>query len=131
MSESEPIDILLTDIHKTINEYSHQFVERLGKELNVAYPPGIEPETRLRNAFSSINLNTDQKEALRFAIADLNAQVLFDLFSKIDGVTDPDCWPDNKIWSGMSLVEKNDSSDSEMLHDEFFSSYWNYDGSKT
>ena len=131
MSDLKSIEILLTDIHKVIEEYSQHFVKELGQSIDITYPPGIEPEENIKKAFSSISLNETQKEALKLAVMDLNAQILFDFFSKMDGVADPEFVPNNDLWFGVELKEKNEQSQSGMLHDQFYEKYWPYKESKT
>ena len=52
-------------------------------------------------------------------------KLLFHLFSLLDGVTDPDI---NQLWLGATIEHKKEDDDSEMLHDEFYETYWKYKG---
>ncbi len=131
MSEKELTHILLTDLHRIIEDYSNQFVDELGRKIDPSYPPGVDLSNNEKSIFSSINLTEPQKSVLKIATKDLCAGILFELFSKMDGVSDPETGNDLDFWPGLELKEKKDESESEMIHDAFFERYWSYNESKT
>ncbi|MFF2593588.1 hypothetical protein ACFVSZ_09535 [Priestia megaterium] len=46
-------------------------------------------------------------------------------FCLLDGVSDPVLENEEDIWVGLKLEEKQDE-DEEFLHDELYSSYWDW-----
>lgn len=66
------------------------------------------------------------KSALRKVFADQAAAVVFNLFSIIDGVSEPN--PETNNWTEVLLIDKPVDYDeyAEFLHDDFYGTYWDW-----
>ena len=73
-----------------------------------------------------ITIPPESKEVLRKVIADACGQPLFNLFSLLDGVSEPYILELHK-WAGGKIGSDENGS---MLHDDFFETFWDYDENK-
>lgn len=120
--------ILLINIHKLIEEYAHQTAndiqyKRSNKLIN--YPPNGGLTEAEKEEIDKIGENEILKSALRKIMASNTADVFFSFFNFLDGTADPDF--SSALWTGVSLVDSPENQDdAEMLHDDFYSTYWDW-----
>ena len=114
---------LLLAIHQSIEEQAGKGANNLfqGRANGVDYPPNGGFTTEEKEALKLLQSNILLQSALRKTLASCAAGVVFDLLNLIDGTSDPE----NGDWSGVSLIDKAEEAD-EFLHDEFFSTYWDW-----
>ena len=112
---------LLFEMHKAINESSNSATNDI-ENLDLTYPPGIDFTSSELLALKNMDLSGDAKSALKKIITDACSYPLFQLFSLLDGVADPN---DINEWCGLTLTNKNEQ-DEEMLHDDFYESFHDY-----
>jgi hypothetical protein len=123
---------LLVEIHRSIEESAASAVQRIGDPEvtpQVNYPPNGELTAAEREALHTLRLTDAARSGLLKLVKDAAAYPFFHFFSLLDGVADPpETFDDErvyeKVWQGLSLVPKTE--DEEMLHDDFFESYWSY-----
>jgi len=121
---SKPIlKALLYEMHIAIDESSTHTVDNI-KSFDLTYPPGAELTDEESKALASLELSEHAKSGLKKLIKDACAYPPFHLFSLLDGVADPES-EELDDWYGLSFTEKNEDDD-EMLHDEFYESFWDY-----
>ena len=93
--------------------------------VDLSYPPNAGLSPAEQAALESLDVMPDLESALRKVIADASSAPLFRLFALLDGVGDPEEYDD--LWSGLVLRKPGeDEEQSEMLHDQFFESYWEW-----
>ncbi|ALM49584.1 hypothetical protein AMR72_12130 [Flavobacterium psychrophilum] len=110
------IHSLMLDIHNSINDYSSTLSE------DITYPPGSELNDAEKEELHKLSSNDVLKSALKKIIANTAADVVFNIFSVIDGVTDP-----QGEWTGVTLVDTDENHEPEqMLHDTFYETYWDW-----
>lgn len=116
---------LFNDIHRDIAEISAKTVERIPESItDLVYPPNAEFTPEERAALQQLQLSKDARSGLQKLVAEACSGVMFGFFALTDGVADPSTG-DFPVWLGVSLTPKPDE-DEPMLHDEFYSSYWDY-----
>ena len=87
------------------------------------YPPNGGFTAEEKEALKLLKGNKEILSAMRKVLASCAASVVFDLLNLIDGTSDPE----NGAWSGVALVDKPEKpAETELLHDEFFSTYWDW-----
>jgi hypothetical protein len=116
---------LLLETHKAIEEAARYALSSIGaiENATIAYPSHKALTPTEQAALKNLHLSDDARSALQKVIADVASYPLSHLFSLMDGVTDPELIRFN-WWPGLSLAEKSEAE--EMLHDEFFDTYWDY-----
>jgi len=125
-------DILLINLHKEIEENSNTIAnhiqhKRIAKLID--YPPNGGLTENEKEEILKLSGNEILKSALRKILASNSASVFFNFFSIIDGVSDPEI--NSNKWSEVMLVDlKESDSHQEMLHDEFYSTYWDWRGKR-
>ncbi|WP_162550056.1 hypothetical protein [Hymenobacter nivis] len=116
----------LVAINQSIEEYAAYHADSLlqGESIVPVYPPNGGFTAEETEALQLLQNNPAMHSALRKVLADCAAGVVFDLFNHIDGTTDPK----QGGWSPVMLVDepKNDEEYREFLHDEFFSTCWDW-----
>jgi hypothetical protein len=120
---------ILLDTHQDINNFADNAVSIIfGNNLaSLTYPPNVDLTAEEIAALKTIVPSDNLKNALKKILADNSAAVMFNLFNNIDGTTDPKNNSDN--WTGVKLIDldPDDDEDSEnFLHDEFYSTYWDW-----
>ncbi len=130
MTREEIQQALFFEMHKEIAEATTVALNWFGVSqhgTDVTYPPGETLTTEERVALKNLELSPAARSALRKVVADTASAPLFRLFSLMDGVSDPELG-DLEFWSGVGFADKPSAADDEetMLHDEFYSSYWEY-----
>jgi len=120
---------ILLDIHQDISDYADNAISIIfdGNQGSLTYPPNVNLTAEEIIALKTIVPSDNLKSALNKILADNSAAVMFNLLNNIDGTTDPKNNSDN--WTGVKLVDldPNDDEDSEFfLHDEFYSTYWDW-----
>jgi hypothetical protein len=111
------------EIHKAIDESAESFVSSL-KNPKLSYPPDVELSANETDALSTLDFSKPGS-ALRKVVADACSYPVFQFFSLMDAVADPET-DLGESWLGATLEEKTDDEDEPMLHDELFDSYWLY-----
>ena len=133
LSEDNTKAILL-DIHQDIDEYADHAISIIFGDNNdaLSYPPNIVFTADEITALKKLNSSDNLKSVLKKIIADNSAGVVFNLLNNIDGTTDPKNISDN--WHGVALVDRDpdlDEDSANFLHDEFYSTYWDWDKIKS
>lgn len=128
LSEDNAKAILL-DIHQDIDEYAENSTSIIFgvNQDSLAYPPDVNLTAEEIEALKTIIPTDNLKSALKKIIADNSAAVVFNLLNNIDGTTDPQNSSEN--WSGVKLIDRDVDSDEDsetFLHDEFYSTYWDW-----
>jgi hypothetical protein len=120
--------ILLVNIHNLIAEYANTTAndiqyKRTNQLINYPSNGGLTEEEKTE--IEKLNGNEKLKSALRKVLASNAADVIFSLLNIIDGTADPDI--DSANWGEIMLVDFSEENEAtEMLHDEFFSTYWDW-----
>jgi len=115
--------LFLREIHNIIKEYSE-----VGEQLK--QPPkelSWEEFNLTKNEISALDAQkfTDESiSAIEKIIRDNIMGAFHSAFCLLDGVSDPVSENDEDIWVGLKLEEKQE--DEEFLHDELYSSYWDW-----
>lgn len=114
---------LLSHTHQTIHQYSETTTGELfsGNVPDLIYPPNTEFTPAEEEALALLKGNEALQSALKKIIADNSGEVVFNFLSNIDGVTDPDM-----EWTGIVLTDRPDAEETQILHDRFFETYWNW-----
>jgi hypothetical protein len=123
------IKTLMLSIHQKIEEYANDTSEYLNKgEIQdlLSYPPNCGFNDKEIHSLNKITKDTDLQSALRKILANNSAGVVFEIMNLIDGTTDPD--EDSGEWTEIALIDKSDKieENDEMLHDSFYSTYWDW-----
>ena len=120
--------ILLVNIHDLIAEYANITAndiqcERIDQLIN--YPSNGGLTEIEKKELEKLTGNETLKSALRKILASNSADVIFSVLNIIDGTADPEI--DSADWGEVMLVDFSEEyEDTEMLHDEFFSTYWDW-----
>ena len=134
MGEGKRIDMQLSEenrhtlllaIHQSIEEQAAGSANDLfqGHTNGLDYPSNGGFTAEEQEALKLLQGNSIHQTALRKTLASCAGGVVFDLLNLIDGTTDPE----HGVWEGVSIIDKAAESDSEaFLHDEFFSTYWEW-----
>jgi hypothetical protein len=117
---------LFHELHRSIEEAARDCVARIlsAEDSSLTYPPGGELTEADRAALRKLTVPPDARAALEKLAADACSHPVFHLFAVMDGVADPET--DVGEWPGVTLETKREGED-DMLHDEFFESYWAYE----
>lgn len=118
----DPVEVVLIESHKAINDSMEQAFEALSS-FNLAYPPGAQLTAEEMNALKSFHLSPAERSGLQKIFTDASAGAFFRFLSILDGVGDPEV-SDLKVWLGLSLGKKRENED--MLHDKFFETFHKY-----
>lgn len=121
--------ILMLTLHQKIEEQAEYISNKLfigNNENLLTYPPNCGLTESEKESLKQLKENPILKSALRKVFADNSANVIFDLLNIVDGTTDPD--EEFGDWTEISFVDKTEeiAENAEMLHDNFFSTYWNW-----
>lgn len=111
-------------MHKAIDESSTHTVDNINS-CDLTYPPGTELSDEESKALANLELSEHAKSGLKKLIKDACAYPPFHLFSLLDGVADLES-EELDDWYGLPFTEKN-VDDDEMLDDEFYESFCNYE----
>ncbi|MCT9853427.1 hypothetical protein P2R64_00435 [Priestia megaterium] len=118
--------LFLREIHSIIKEYSE-----VGEQLK--QPPkelSWEEFNLTKNEISALHAQkfTDESiSAIEKIVRDNIMGAFQSAFCLLDGVSDPVLENDEDVWIGLKLEEKQeDEEDEEFLHDELYSSYWDW-----
>lgn len=113
-------NLIVENANLTANHIQHKRVSRL-----INYPPNGGLSESEKTEIDKLSGNEALKSALRKILASNSADVIFGLLNLLDGTADPDI--DSGNWSEVMLVDfSEDNETAEMLHDEFFSTYWDW-----
>ena len=115
---------LFIEVHRAIEAAATRTAAALRTgALELTYPPNAGLSPAEQAALESLHITPDSESALRKVVADAASAPLFQLFALLDGVGDPGGYDD--VWLGLVLSKPGeDEEGGEMLHDEFFDSYW-------
>jgi hypothetical protein len=130
MTKKDIQQALFFEMHKEIEQATAVALNWFGpsqRGTNIAYPPGASLTAEEKLALKNLNLSPAAQSALKKLVTDTASAPLFRLFTLMDGVADPESG-DLDPWLGVDFTEKPLDSDDEgdMLHDEFFASFWEY-----
>jgi hypothetical protein len=136
MSDVHPINptnrlTLMLALHEDINNVASYVTEFImSGNFKPTYPPNEELSLEERDALSALKAIPSIESALKKVIRDVASSPLFLLFTYLDGVTEP---TDDESWSGVALIDMPEDeafdeelSSEEMLHDNFFGTYWDW-----
>lgn len=114
---------LLLALHQSIEEQATSSANDLfqGRTNGLDYPPNGGFTAAEQEALKLLQGHSLLQAALRKALANCAAGVVFDLLNLLDGTSDPE----RGNWDGVSLIDKTEGVDN-FLHDEFFSTYWDW-----
>lgn len=126
----EIVRVLFLEMHRGIEEATGvalNWFDSAQQGAYIAYPPGESLTAEEKLALKNLKLSPAAHSALKKIIADAASAPLFRLFTLMDGVADPESG-DFEDWRGVDLTEKAPEpvDEEEMLHDEFFGSFWEY-----
>lgn len=116
---------LLLAVHQVIEEQAAYGSNNLmnGRTSQLNYPPNGGFTAEEKEALKLLQGNKEILSAMRKVLASCAATVVFDLLNLIDGTSDPE----HGDWGGVALVDRPEDADNmEFLHDEFFSTYWDW-----
>lgn len=120
--------ILLVNLHNLIAEYANTTANHIQNKRTdqlINYPSNGGLTDEEKGEIEKLNGNEILKSALRKVLASNSADVIFSLLNIIDGTADPDF--DSAIWGEVMLVDLSAENEvTGMLHDEFFSTYWEW-----
>lgn len=118
---------LMIEMNRAIDEITESVSKSIvSGNYRTDYPPNGGLTKDEEEVLLKIKVIPNVESTLRKIIADSAAYPLFELFCLIDQVTDLDNSDD---WSGVALVDYNDSfeeSDDMDLHDAFYDNYWEW-----
>ena len=116
---------LLLAIHQSIEEQAVGSANDLlqGYTDALDYPSNGGFTAEEKEALKLLQNNGVLQSALRKALANCAAGVIFDLLNLIDGTSDPE----HGDWNGVSLMDKTEEvEEGDFLHDDFFDIYWEW-----
>ena len=120
---------LLVGMHQAIAEAADTalaMIENSG--IEPIYPPGVELSDREISSVANLRLSEDTRSALRKIVRDAAGRPVFHLLALVDGVADPDHWMQSDPWLGLDISpRKQGARDSQMWHDDFFETYWDFE----
>jgi hypothetical protein len=127
------LNALLAEIHRSIEESAAAALQSIGDHNTaprVSYPPNAELTPAESEALQGLRLSVAARSGLLKLVKDATAYPFFHFFSLLDGVVDPpQVFNGERVfgeaWYGLSLAPKGEQHE-EMLHDEFYESYWAY-----
>ncbi|MBY0008753.1 hypothetical protein C1N83_24415 [Priestia aryabhattai] len=116
--------LFLRELHSIIKEYAE-----VGEQLKQPDKPLSWEEFDLtEEEISALNAQkfTDESiSAIEKIVRDNIMGAFHSAFCLLDGVSDPVSENEEDIWVGLKLEKKQDD-DEEFLHDELYSSYWDW-----
>ncbi|MED4219511.1 hypothetical protein P4671_26385 [Priestia megaterium] len=118
--------LFLREIHNIIKEYSEvgEKLKQPSKELS------WEEFNLTKNEISALDAQkfTDESiSAIEKIVRDNIMGAFHSAFCLLDGVSDPVSENEEDVWVGLKLEEKQeDEENEEFLHDELYSSYWDW-----
>jgi len=80
---------------------------------------------RARRGLWKLDLCPDAASGLRKLVPGAGAYAFFHFFSTLDAVADPPDWPGDE-WLGAALAEPTEDDDRDMVHDQFYETWWEY-----
>lgn len=135
MGESQPIAMnlsesnrhtLLVAVHQSIEEGAAYYAKNLleGQTEAPSYPSNGGFTAEERKALHLLKGNDALYSAMRKVLASCAAGPVFDLFSYLDGVTEPE----HGDWKGVCLVDRPEVAEETegFLHEEFYDAYWDW-----
>jgi len=130
MTKKDIQQALFFEMHKEIEQATAVALNWFGPSqqgTNIAYPPGASLTAEEKLALKNLDLSQAAQSALKKLVADTASAPLFRLFTLMDGVADPGSG-DLAPWPGVDFAEKplGSADEGDMLHDEFFASFWEY-----
>ncbi|MGF9740639.1 hypothetical protein COJ92_24310 [Priestia megaterium] len=118
--------LFLREIHNIIKEYSE-----IGEQLK--QPPKELPWEKFNltkdeiNSLETLEFTDESISAIEKIVRDNIMGAFHSAFCLLDGVSDPVLENDDDMWFGLKLVEKQEEEE-DFLHDELYSSYWDWRG---
>ena len=116
--------LFLRELHSIIKEYSEigEQLKQPGKQLSWEKFDLTEKEI---SALNAQKFTDESISAIEKIVRDNIMGAFHSAFCLLDGVSDPVSENEEDIWVGLKLEEKQDE-DEEFLHDELYSSYWDW-----
>lgn len=115
---------LLVELHAQIVQSAISTVAALN-DPQISYPPNGSLTSDERNALASLSLSIAGASALRKLLADSTTSAIFNWFCVIDAVADP-LRNHEEPWLGVRFGNMEDDNGSSMLHDMFYSTWWDF-----
>jgi len=118
--------LFLRELHSIIKEYAEvgEQLKQPDKQLSWEEFDLTEDEI---SALNAQNFTDESISAIEKIVRDNIMGAFHSAFCLIDGVSDPVSENEEDIWVGLKLEEKqDDDEDEEFLHDELYSSYWDW-----
>ncbi len=121
------LNALLLELNKITEDVAVKTAKSImdkSRNIEIVYPPNTKLTEKELKAIEQIRSIENIQSALEKIIKDSISYSTFQFLGIIDGVGDPTY----DGWSGVSLLDKDPENDEEgdMLHDEYFSKYWDY-----
>jgi len=117
---------LLVSIHQMIEQYADQTaseIESDNLDQLISYPPNGGLTDSEKMELSKLAKNPILKSALRKIFASISADVFFGFLNILDGTLDPTV--EYGEWGEVMLVDFDEENEIDnMLHDDFFGTYW-------
>ncbi|GAB1792634.1 hypothetical protein [Priestia megaterium] len=116
--------LFLRELHSIIKEYSEvgEQLKQPDKQLSWEEFDLTEEEI---SALNAQKFTDESISAIEKIVRDNIMGAFHSAFCLLDGVSDPVSENEEDIWVGLKLEEKQDD-DEEFLHDELYSSYWDW-----
>ncbi|RAS77321.1 hypothetical protein [Priestia endophytica] len=117
--------LFLREVHNIIKEYSEvgEQLKQPPKELSWEEFNLTESEI---NALDAQKFTDESISAIKKIVRDNIMGAFHSAFCLLDGVSDPVLENEEDVWAGLKLEEKQEDEDEEFLHDELYSSYWDW-----
>jgi hypothetical protein len=123
--------LVVLETHRMIRAAVEEALEKLRAGLrpgSISYPPGAEIPARDIEAFAAARVDKDAVDVLRALLTDACASSMFQLFTLLDGVADPEVREVGE-WLGVDLTAIKDDKHREMLHDMFMDTWSEFNDS--
>ena len=122
MSKKDPVEVILIETHRVIQEVVNATINNLS-DSTLFYPPNAALSESEIKELGSLQLTHIAKEALQKVLLNMCSIPIFQMMTLMDGVADPEM-QDYGFWPGLSFGKKKENED--MLHDKFYETYHKY-----
>ncbi|ANF45705.1 MULTISPECIES: hypothetical protein [Priestia] len=116
--------LFLRELHSIIKEYAEVGDQLKQPDKQLSWEEFDLTEDEI-SALNSQNFTDESIIAIEKIVRDNIMGAFHSAFCLLDGVSDPVLENEEDIWVGLKLEEKQDE-DEEFLHDELYSSYWDW-----
>ena len=116
--------LFLREIHSIIKEYAEVGEQLKQPDKQLSWEEFDLTENEI-SALSAQKFTDESISAIEKIVRDNIMGAFHSAFCLLDGVSDPVSENEEDVWVGLKLEEKQDD-DEEFLHDELYSSYWEW-----